>query len=48
MNNNNNEINISIEKKIDIESKLGQVLNILKKISHLYNIAIVMTRYINS
>ena len=48
MNNNNNEINISIEKKIDIESKLGQVLNILKKISHLYNIAIVLTRYINN
>jgi len=43
---NNNNINISIEKKIDIESKLGQVLNILKKISHLYNIVIVMTRYI--
>ena len=43
---NNNNINISIEKKIDIESKLGQVLNILKKISHLYNVVIVMTRYI--
>ena len=43
---NNNNINISIENKIDIESKLGQVLNILKKISHLYNVVIVMTRYI--
>ena len=44
--NNNNQINIGIEKKIDIESKLGQVLNLLKKISLLYNIVIVMTRYV--
>lgn len=44
----NSQFNIGIEKKIDIESKLGQVLNILKRISQLYNIAIVMTRFINN
>lgn len=47
-NSNNSQFNIGIEKKIDIESKLGQVLNILKRISQLYNIAIVMTRFINN
>jgi len=47
-NSTNSQFNIGIEKKIDIESKLGQVLNILKRISQLYNIAIVMTRFINN
>ena len=47
-NSTNSHFNIGIEKKIDIESKLGQVLNILKRISQLYNIAIVMTRFINN
>ena len=44
----NNQINIEIEKKIDIQSKLGQALNILKRISLLYNIPIIITRNINS
>ena len=47
-NSTNSQFNIGIEKKIDIESKLGQVLNILKRLSQLYNIAIVMTRFINN
>lgn len=42
------QINNEIERKIDIESKLGQVLIILKKISLLYNIPIIITRNINT
>ena len=37
----------TIENKIDIESKLGQILHILKKISILYNTAIIIMRSIN-
>ena len=37
----------TIENKIDIESKLGQILHILKKISILYNAAIIIMRSIN-
>ena len=44
----NTQINNDIEKKIDIESKLGQVLIKLKRISLLYNIPIIITRIINN
>ena len=44
----NTQINNEIEKKIDIESKLGQVLIKLKRISLLYNIPIIITRIINN
>ena len=43
---NNGQIN-TIDNKIDIESKLGQILHMLKKISLLYNTAIVISRNIN-
>ena len=36
----------TIENKIDIESKLGQILHILKKIAILYNTAIIILRNI--
>lgn len=47
-NQNNKEIKSELEIKYEIESKLGQVLIMLKRISHLYNIPIVITRYINN
>ena len=47
-NQNKYEINNELEIKYDIESKLGKVLIMLKRISHLYNIPIVITRYIDN
>lgn len=44
----NKQFNSEIEIKLDIESKLGKVINILKRISQLYNISIVLTRNINN
>lgn len=42
------QFNNDIEIKLDIESKLGKVINILKRISILYNQAIIITRIINN
>ena len=48
LNNQNKLIKSELEIKYEIESKLGQILIKLKKICHLYNILIVITRYINN
>ena len=41
------QINNELGNKYDIESKLGKILTILKRISILYNMAIIITRIIN-
>ena len=41
------QINKELGNKYDIESKLGKILTILKRISILYNMAIIITRIIN-
>ena len=41
------QINNELGNKYDIESKLGKILTILKRISILYNMAIIVTRIIN-
>ena len=41
------QINNELGYKYDIESKLGKILSILKRISILYNMAIIITRIIN-
>ena len=42
------QINNELGNKYDIESKLGKILTILKRISILYNMAIIITRIINN
>jgi RecA/RadA recombinase len=41
------QINNELGNKYDIESKLGKILTILKRISILYNMVIIITRIIN-